>query len=60
MSCDGYYRHNRVMEIGVQPRRDGEPKVSFKDDREFLNYLLELERREQMALPERQNHARPA
>lgn len=47
MSGDGYFRHKITMEIGTKKNvgRDQQiKKRSFKDDREFLAYLLEQER----------------
>ncbi len=45
MSGDGYFRYKVVMEIGTKKRTDkSDQAASFKDDREFLAYLLEQER----------------
>ena len=47
MSCDSYYWHKVVMEVGNKPRDDNKTRVqTFKDDRELLAYLLEQERRD--------------
>lgn len=43
MSCDNYYRHKIVMEIGTKKRSDNE-RMNFKDDHELLAYLLEQEK----------------
>ena len=45
MSGDGYFRHKVIMEIGTKKGvGKDKPIKKFKDDREFLAYLLEQER----------------
>ncbi len=45
MSGDSYFRHKVTMEIGTKKRSDTDKlQRSFKDDRELLDYLLQLER----------------
>ncbi len=45
MSGDGYFRHKVIMEIGTKKGTDKDKQIKrFKDDREFLAYLLEQEK----------------
>ncbi len=45
MSGDGYFRHKVIMEIGTKKATDKDKQIKkFKDDREFLAYLLEQEK----------------
>jgi len=47
MSCDSYYRHKVIMEIGAKKDGGTEPE-RFKDDRELLAFLLEQEKKMEM------------
>lgn len=45
MSGDSYFRHRVIMEVGTKKHTEKEKQVvSFKDDHELLDYLLEQEK----------------